>query len=150
MERTHVASRDLGPTIKLRPVGQTEHRRHKPNGFWYEVDGDWRRWCRAEEWGDPDGPLYRVTLNGERMLNIRSEDELRAFNEEYGKSDWLRSDRYVWEVDWETAAEQYDGVEIAPYLWSMRFDTEIAWYYSWDCASGIIWQPKGVTVERIT
>jgi len=49
-------------------------------------------------------------------------------------------------IDWGRVAEDYSGIEIAPYLYEARM--KHMWYYGWDVASGCIWG-KGV-VKNIT
>jgi hypothetical protein len=40
-------------------------------------------------------------------------------------------------IDWARIQEQYGGLIIAPYQWSVRLD--FLWYYGWDCASACLW-----------
>jgi hypothetical protein len=62
-------------------------------------------------------------------------------------------------IDWPKVSERYDGVVIAPYVWSLRMgdyemiegrmrktpDSAISdWYYPWDCASGCIWKASAI------
>jgi hypothetical protein len=48
------------------------------------------------------------------------------------------------EIEWRKVAERFDGIIIAPYIWQRRLDLESSWYYSWDCASGCIWNASAV------
>ncbi|QBI98814.1 hypothetical protein SEA_BOBBY_184 [Mycobacterium phage Bobby] len=57
-------------------------------------------------------------------------EELR---EEVGIPDW---------IDWGKVAADYGGIIIAPYQWSRRMDPH--WYYTWDCASGCIWNLEAI------
>ena len=125
----------------------------KPKGLWYEVDGDWRRWCEAESFGDiSKHTLFRLTLGEERMLNIRNVRQLDKFHDEYIKSEMHTSpiDGQPFEfglgIRWDRVALRFDGIEIAPYLWERRLASGFIWYYGWDCASGCIWRPKGATL----
>ena len=152
MNRTHV-SEHFGPIV-LEPRDQSPQPGMKPKGFWYEVNADWRRWCRSEmpHWIN-ERYLHRVTLGDERLLEIRSVSELDAFNDEFLATEWRHgySERYGpmdMGIRWANVADQYDGIEIAPYLWGRRFDGP-SWYYGWDCASGVIWNPRGARVERV-
>lgn len=153
LRRTHV-SPDPGPIV-IEPRVQPPGPGMKPKGFWYEVNADWRRWCRGEMPHWIEGRyLHRLTLGEERMLNIRSVAELDAFADEYHVSEWVPShvDGRFFDLDlgvrWDLVAERYDGIEIAPYLWARRLDGGL-WYYGWDCASGVIWNPRGAVVERM-
>ena len=151
MLRTHVTL-DPGP-ISLYPVGpdqEDEAGYLKPAGFWYEVDGDWRRWCAENEWGREElRHLYEVTLADCRVLRIRNHAAMEAFNRRFGR----RRPAPAWcndtVIDWGLVATEFDGVEVAPYRWECRLDDAFRWYYGWDCASGVIWQPRGATVSYV-
>lgn len=152
MNRTHV-SKNVGP-IAVEGRDQPPTPGMKPKGFWYEVGADWRRWCRSEmpHWL-AGRHLHRVTLGDERILRITSESELDDFDRQYRVTEHLPgfSESYGpmnLGIAWAAVADEHDGIEIAPYLWTRRLDGP-TWYYSWDCASGVIWQPRGVMVERM-
>lgn len=145
MERTHLSVEPVRSVLPVDPWGKGAGA-YKPKGFWYEVDGDWRRWCESEMPSWVEGKmLHRVELNGERMLNIRNVAEFDAFHRTYVRD----FHRYVKAPDWHALAEEYDGLEIAPYLWERRLCMDTSWYYGWDCASGVIWRPRGVTVGLV-
>lgn len=152
MRRTHVSEKP-GPIV-VEPRGQSVKPASKPNGFWYECEADWRRWCRSEmpHW-IAGRYLHRVTLGGERLLTIASVAEMDDFNAAYLHTEWVAgySERYGpmdRGIRWAVVAAEYDGIEITPYLWDRRLSGP-SWYYGWDCASGVIWTPRGVTVERM-
>lgn len=48
-------------------------------------------------------------------------------------------------VNWPLIATRWDGIIIAPYQWSCRYDDRTFWYYGWDCASGCIWNLHAIT-----
>jgi hypothetical protein len=50
----------------------------------------------------------------------------------------------TYEIDWYRVAEQYDGIIITPYIYERRLTEYTTWYYSWDCASGCIWNGKAI------
>src|SRR5690348_658911 len=82
MRRTHVGM-SAGPII-VEPRDQASKPALKPTGFWYEVNADWRRWCRSEMPDWLEGRyVHRVSLGDEGMLNIRTTSELDAFADEY-------------------------------------------------------------------
>lgn len=124
---------------------------YKPKGFWYSVDRDWERWCTGDmpEWLDGTF-VHNVTLGAENMAFIRTIPELDAFHLKFRaprphSTFWGEPLYYI---DWPAVAAQYDGIEIAPYQWEYRLNGPISeWYYPWDCASGVIWRPKGIKVE---
>ena len=120
---------------------------HKPNGLWVSVRGpdDWVAWNEAEKY-KPTTHAHRVVLRAcaqvRRVVGVAEFDE---FHRQYAfPSHWRRhgDDPSYWEVDWRRVAAEYDGVVIAPYLWERRMDPH--WYYTWDCASGCIWNPNAI------
>lgn len=144
--RTHVA-KPQGDSIYVYPVEQTDEQSHKPRGFWYEVDGDWQRWCQDEFWGlDGDEKIYTVELTGVNLLTIRTVEELVAFTDQWKAEEDINWDSFIWKINWTGVAEIWDGIEIAPYQWEARLDHYTSWYYTWDCASGVIWEPRQMTV----
>ena len=124
-------------------LSDTTHRLtvdHKPHGLWYGVDLDWLRWCHSEmpEWISVDH-AFEVEVDLDKILVISTENELQLFNQEYSSKLY----KVLHVIDWnKVAAKGYMGIEIAPYQWNYRYD--MSWYYSWDCASGCIWNPKAV------
>ncbi|QDM58016.1 hypothetical protein SEA_DALLAS_199 [Mycobacterium phage Dallas] len=113
---------------------------HKPEGLWVSVAGedDWPTWCRGEEFSfDNLTVCHRVTLvPGANILHLKSPMDIDAFHYLYanrGILDW---------IDWGKVAADYDGIIIAPYQWSRRMDPH--WYYTWDCASGCIWNLEAI------
>ena len=149
MKRTHVAKG--AKPIVVEPREQDVRPGHKPKGFWYEVNGDWRRWCETDM---PEyiegGFLHTVTLGRERVRRIKGVHDFDLFDAKYGAREWAPgySERYgpmSLGIRWADVAEDWDGVEIAPYLWNRRLGGP-SWYYTWDCASGVIWRPDGITV----
>jgi hypothetical protein len=114
--RTHL-SRTTDPIV-LREVGQEERRdSYKPAGFWYEVDGDWRRWCEDEDFGlDGQRYLFRVDLGECNVLKVDTLGALDGFHNRFIR----REPAWFERIDWAAVAAQYDGVEIAPYQWTRR------------------------------
>ena len=142
MIRHHLSSE---PIQQLHAVDPSEQGAgvYKPAGFWYEVDGDWRRWCASEMRGWLAGKfLYRLELGSERILSIRNIEEFDAFQRRFAaqRRPWPYEKEPMW-ADVRDAG--YDGVEIAPYLWERRLHRDSFWCYGWDCASGVIWTPQG-------
>jgi hypothetical protein len=128
----------------------------KPVGLWVSVEGedDWPSWCRAEDYcPERLACAQQVTLNPDAdILHISSGVELEAFHDEWsvpgllGHARGALSDgrpglpaKAFWAIDWPRLAEKYDGIIIAPYLYSHRLSTLTNWYYGWDAASGCIW-----------
>lgn len=118
----------------------------KPNGLWYSVDDDWERWCAA---GMPawlhDKYRYAVDLGDSDILMITTPEMFQAFHAIYTTPG--RSGEST--IDWPRLARAYDGIEIAPYFWQFRLGFDTWWYYSWDCASGCVWNVAHVKLTLI-
>jgi hypothetical protein len=124
----------------------------KPEGLWVSIPGedDWPSWCRSEEFATERLRVCtKVVLWPHANLKlIENEAQIIQFDDEYG-FDWdiggsgMTSRR----INWQRVAMDYDGIVIAPYVWSCRLPMEMGtprsrvsdWYYPWDCASGCIW-----------
>jgi hypothetical protein len=154
-QRTHLAATP-DPIILREVVVENEpfDLWDKPQGFWYEVDGDWRRWKAAREAWECRH-LHTVFLNDCNILLIDTDTKFTDFHDEYkAEPNYLKLTeskilpiRYG--IDWPRVAQRYDGIEIAPYLYRQRHALERFWYYTWDCASGVIWRPKNATVTYL-
>lgn len=145
------------PPATIHSVKQ-EKSHHKPRGFWFSVgdgEGSWKDWCEGEQWGlerlvNPVEVILSDTANIRRIVNAT---QLKRFTVAYddvsaapgggtaGGLDWRG--HYI---NWPQVAKDYDGIIIAPYLWECRFDP--SWYYSWDCASGCIWNADAVAALK--
>lgn len=115
----------------------------KPTGLWYAFGWEWVEWCRAEDFAvERIQHAYRVTLDGRRVLSLRSQDEVRKFAERYRA---LGSRSFI---DWTKLRGDYAAVEIPSYFWDLRFS--MTWYYAWDVASGCVWDPSVILdLEKI-
>jgi hypothetical protein len=71
-----------------------------------------------------------------KVLLIAGVATFDAFDRQYGAS--IRDVTYI---DWPRVGADWQGIIIAPYLWERRFQS---WYYSWDCASGVIWDASAI------
>lgn len=149
---------------------------YKPNGFWISVDGDddWLHWAKDNNFNIHNlAHRHVVTLKPDAKVRLITTDaELCAFIKEYGevmpypytrrgvtlegeiaKMDaWLAADcpwdacRVDLNPDWNRVMKDYDAMIIAPYLYRSRWP--FIWYYTWDCASGCIWNTS--IIESIT
>jgi hypothetical protein len=149
MERVHASHR---------PIARLRRRRQwhwlKPTGLWYAA-GTGTEWLTAarEMWGP--GHRYRhfydVTFVDQSLvLVIAKTAELRAFTAEYAERSSAAAEtslRFAY-IDWARVAEDFDAVEVVPYLWSCRL--EYSWYYGWDCASGCVLNPKAVRLTPVS
>lgn len=109
----------------------------KPIGLWVSIDGedDWRSWCEAENYQLHNlNFAHEITLKPDANIRVISNAiDLLSFSKTYTVK------RYP---DWSRVADAHDGIIIAPYQWRLR--TNLKWYYSWDCASGCIWNADAI------
>lgn len=118
----------------------------KPTGLWYSIDMEWHDWCKSE--GTPHwiGQYnYELTIDLSCILRLTTVDELRAFTAKFHKFEHREPHR-AYEIDWGAVAKLYKGIEIAPYQWGARHS--LGWYYTWDVASGCIWDVTSVKSIR--
>jgi hypothetical protein len=116
-------------------------RSDKPDGMWFSVQADWWRFCINDSWtsGVADRIVHRLDIRPiEDLLLLQTPDDLLAFTEKW-KTPPNEFRRRGYAIDWRAVAEQWPGIIIQPYVWEMRLDDRCGWYYSWDAASGCIW-----------
>lgn len=117
----------------------TRHSFLKPVGFWVTDDSDWnwKHWCEQEDFS-PEALVccHVVELDERRILFLRSAADLRAFTRQYQPSPDLG-------INWIHVAREHSGIIITPYIWECRL-SRMDWYYTWDCASGCIWDAEAI------
>lgn len=137
----------LTPRSYVQPGRIFSHQ--KPTGLWVSVKGDddWPTWCEEESFcPERMAFCYRVEIASDANVRIvEGVAELDSFHEEFAL-EWTES--YSWKsygIDWRAVAERYQGLIIAPYIWSRRLHRPVSdWYYGWDCASGCIWDLSAI------
>lgn len=150
--------------VELRRMRYRQSGHPKPNGFWLDVNGSWKRWCDSVQFR-PDNLRYRHTVtvsDASRVLFLRKAKDVDAFTYRYGHdlSGNIRFLQSSEETDafarsygrdlfadiqkqfsnyirWDEVAEKYSGIIVNPYFRS-RSRTYL-WYYGWNCAGGCIW-----------
>lgn len=133
------------PTInvKSRPFQQDGS---KPAGFWVSDESDgshgWSSWCRAEDYGIGSNAFEVELADDANVLTISTSAALLDFHEEYAVREY-NSPLFSYYVDWRTVAKLWQGILITPYQWQLRL-SDLRWYYSWDCASGCIWDAAAI------
>ena|SRR3990167_3659618 len=119
-----------------------EGRSDKPAGLWISVEGasDWPEWCEEEKFHlESLKHISEITLAPEaNVLVINSAEMLDEFNTKYGLEDRFE----IRSISWDSVKAGHDGIIIAPYQYARRLD--LMWYYTWDCASGVIWNLSAV------
>src|SRR5579872_5717959 len=124
----------------------------KPSGFWVSDDDceeNWKSWCESEEFQVENLKYaHDVKLNTEaNILYLRNANDIDKFSNLYSKKLCFGSPDLK-KIDWAKVAQDFEGIIITPYIWERRFQTDAVWYYTWDCASGCIWNIDAI--ESIT
>jgi hypothetical protein len=122
----------------------------KPTGLWYGINDSWHSWCIAEqceEW--IAGNDYEIVVPDLNILKLSDSIGLYNFTNEYLDKERKIGFYDTYYIDWQKVALKYDGIEINPYIWSCRFNDKTSWYYSWDCASGCIWNAQSLKYKLI-
>lgn len=156
MKLIHYTSKKIDIDLHRKYV-DVENVAMKPSGLWVSVQGedDWKWWCESEEFRlDGLNYAYEVKLKeNANVLHLKTPFSLLEFTKKYGSDmhgnpldlhKYFEFDGFssgwgvgIINMDWAKAKKEYQGIIIAPYQWSCRFD--LMWYYGWDCASGCIW-----------
>ncbi len=134
------------PITVLRPVDFKVHPNGKPKGLWLSVEGedDWKSWCEAEDFRLENLAVeHEVILKPDaNILKLSTSWDIDDFTERYGESTKWSVERK--DINWMRVADEYQGIIIAPYVWSRRMAEHTFWYYGWDCASGCVWDTEAV------
>jgi hypothetical protein len=82
---------------------------------------------------------------GARLLLLNSASDIDKFHQKYRQS--LRASKFPpGYIGWKRVAENYDGIIIAPYCWERRHHKHARWYYTWDVASGCVWNADAMRI----
>ena len=115
----------------------------KPNGFWYSFGMEWIDWCIEEGGvGFLGNYVYAININPKKMLSLTTLADLHTFTKKHSVTTDSDFPRFTRVIDWERVGQDYSGIETNPYQWEARLAPETFWYYSWDVASGCIWEPS--------
>lgn len=108
----------------------------KPGGFWFGVGSEWVDWTKDEmpEWKGDN--LYSVEVDESECLVIESEFDFRDFSRTYGTRDGM--------IDWERVSKDHKGIIVRQYFPKYRMNPQYRWYYSWDIASGCVWDASAI------
>ena len=129
-----------------------------PWGCWFYCGIDW--YLTDDAMGSPaHGHVYTFEIDNSKMLVIKNSRQLLKFYQQYHVKDdkhlqslqdtYIDSDdiehepivwKYPYFINWSRVYEDYQGIVICPYQDKNRM--EHLWYYSWDHASGCIWNPE--------
>lgn len=149
MQLRHYSDKKI-KDLKIFSSAQNPKPYAKPKGFWVSVKGedDWLTWCQGEEWGfDRLEVIHEVELTKDaQILYLKTAQELKTFNEVFIEP--LGTGFSYSSINWNKVAKIYQGIIIAPYQWDCRLNSNINWYYGWDCASGCIWDAEAIASVR--
>jgi len=109
----------------------------KPVGLWYGIGSSWIDYIKSNNMNEWDyDNAFELILDDNKLLKITNVNELDNFTKIYVDT---TNDTYLnnYFINWDSVAEKYSGIEIAPYIWKGRM--KYMWYYGWDVASGCIW-----------
>lgn len=134
-------------SIKFKSKIYTEKYVHnKPEGLWYGMGDSWIDWVRHEMPAWESNNLFKLDLDESKIIKLNNEEELLAFNKKYGE-ELCGTIKYI---DWFEVSKNYSGIEIPNYLWSLRMDRRVSWYYGWDVASGCVWGEDAIiSIDKI-
>jgi hypothetical protein len=122
--------------INFKAKAQQSEPDTKPKGLWYGIGTSWIDWVKSEMPSWERNNIFSIDIDESKIIKISNENELLEFNENY-KSEM--ENRPLSLIDWKKVSKDYEGIEITPYLYKMRFDRRVFWRYGWDVASGCIW-----------
>lgn len=131
----------------------------KPSqAFWFSDEKARMPWSQMSSmFGDEDWlekyAAYAVSLDFKKdILLLSSADDIDRFTEYYSIDSFSNSSNSHTDnmkfmpnilgglyIDWTQVAKQYKGLLISPYIFERRIYKDTAWYYTWDCASGCVW-----------
>jgi hypothetical protein len=115
----------------------------KPTGTWYARGEEWMRFLLGE-WQSAltkYSHAFMIDIDYTSMLRINTEKKMDEFEKR-----WVNQieGSYLYGIDWTEVAKQYKGIEIIPYFWNYRHQSKGNWYYTWDIASGCIWDASAI------
>jgi hypothetical protein len=159
--------------VKLYSTSYLQSGHPKPNGFWFDVNGSWKRWCEVAQFR-LETLRYRHTvaiLDTSRILFLRNAKDIDQFTREYGRnlSGHIQLLQSTKDIDaftrqygrdlfsdirrqfsnyimWGEVAEKHSGIIIHPY--SRARSLTYLWYHGWNCAGGCIWDTSVIRLGK--
>jgi hypothetical protein len=145
---------DMHIHMSKKPIHKLEKRLYaqisgdKPHGLWYGFGDEWIDWTETAGPERKGEYIYEVDIDSSNILQIKDYPEIARFTKEYGSSKQIIPGK-IFSIDWSRIEYKYDGIEINPYLYHARLDDKFLWYYSWDVASGCIWNLEKVKISLL-
>ncbi len=143
MRLSHYTSKPF--TLDTSYVYRQDNDHFKPRGLWLSVDGeyDWKQWCADNDFSDCSYRTEIIIAPDANILHLRTVEDIDKFTQAFSKGE-----RYSYRnIRWAHVAQLYQGLVITPYQWERRNHVDTFWYYSWDCASGCVWDMSIVSVR---
>lgn len=140
--------------LSKNPIYKLERRHYiqkyddKPNGFWYGFGDKWIDWVETAGPEYMGEYVYEVDIKSSKILQIKNYSEIIKFTQEYRSIKQIVPG-IIFFIDWQKIELKYDGIEINPYMGQARTNEKTIWYYSWDVASGCIWNLDKVKIRFI-
>jgi hypothetical protein len=156
MKLVHYTGDPLPPIIEI----EQQPWQHKPRGLWVSDDsmdmtwpdyvkGTSLRWMSNFSFKH----AYEIRLfRSHNVLIMRTVKEIETFVCEFlGTTLDNLQDVAFHPFPWVDVAKRYDGLIITP--WEKYTDSPInllTWHFTWDCASGCIWNPASIlSIQKI-
>jgi len=120
----------------------------KPIGLWYGFGTSWIDFVRSQM---PQREMYtehvfKIEIDTSNILIIKDDESFLDFSDKYKDPEFekkwpdVRNDA----IDWPKVSREYKGIEFPVYFHKYRRTREHGWYYTWDVASGCIWDLSAV------
>lgn len=146
---------ELQPTVYEQYTTGRGMYRMKPVGLWvsYSEEDGWSRWCeRNGVYEESLRVVHELEVDEPNLRRVTNLAELNQLTEEFGVGDRFYNDLGIegFCMDWRRMAEAYKGLMIFPYIereW--RSHNRNLWYYTWNCASGCIWDTSAIKSIRV-
>jgi hypothetical protein len=140
-----VVSQDRIESIRSVPSSKQPESDWKPNGFWFGVRDSWIDWMEGEAPHWKGDNLYSLDIDESKCLVIETNEQFLEFSKKYRTKGNIGN-----VINWKEVAQDHSGIVIKKYFDEYRMDTTHAWYYTWDAASGCVWDNTAISsVEQV-
>lgn len=110
----------------------------KPDGFWYDIDKSWLKWCKKGRKPFVKDYLFKIDIDTSNIFIVTGKSELEYLDKYYGYKNHCMQ-----VIDWELMSVKYTGIEIRNYQKLkdeiIRMSEKYNWLWHWDLSSGCIW-----------
>lgn len=148
VERIHYSPTPIAAVVQRKHYGKTRRDQFKPFGFWYSIGDAWDEWCKTEMPKIRGTVRYAVDVSKANLLVLSEPAQVVEFNATFGEE--LYPGSSIQKIDWGRVAQQWDGIEVNPYHWDLRLQTDMMiWYYGWDVPSGCVWDVAKLSIRAL-